>query len=456
MSQLIATNHQTIVIGIGATGFSVVRHLLSRGKSVVAVDTRTAPANEQVFRHEFPQVSLVLGDLDTEFLKEAALIVVSPGVSLKEPAIQAAIDAGVRVIGDIQLFIEAVTAPIIAITGSNAKSTVTTLVGEMIEADGKRASVAGNIGTPVLDLLSDLSGGQEPDFYVLELSSFQLETVEQPNADVACLLNVSADHMDRYATMAEYHAAKQRIFFGAKTVVINRDDALTSTPLRKNMASVSFGLGVPDLKDFGVIEDQAQLYLAKGLQKIMLSSQVRIAGKHNLANALAALAIGDAIGLTVDAMVKALCEFKGLKHRCEWVANYQGVDFINDSKGTNVGATLAALEGLDRSPQNKIVLIAGGDGKGADFSGLKTVLQNTVRYMICFGKDAQLLFDQATQVNVPAEQVDTLKIAVSVAVKHAIVGDVVLLSPACASLDMFKNYEERGDKFAEIVKGFAA
>lgn len=454
MTQLIATSEKIAVIGLGATGFSAVRYLQSLNKNIVAFDTREAPPQLDAFKKEFPTVELVVGNIADDALLSFSRVVASPGVSVKENFIAKAIEKGVDVVGDIQLFLEAIDAPVIAITGSNAKSTVTTLLGEMAKASNIQVAVAGNIGIPVLDLLvvNDISN---VELYVLELSSFQLELIEHLSADVACILNVSMDHMDRYENFSAYHAAKQRVYFGAKKIVINRDDKLTAPPLRDDMSVVSFGLGAPDLKMFGLLEDGNETFLVQGLQKIVSVNELKMKGTHNIANALAALAIGSQINLPVAAMVSVLKTFGGLSHRCESVANIAGVDYINDSKGTNVGATLAALNGLARLP-SKIILIAGGEGKGADFSPLADSIQQFVRTVIVFGTDAKLIAALAESKNVPAVHVDSMQQAVNEAQKTAQKGDVVLLSPACASFDMFKNFEDRGNSFTTCVKELAA
>ncbi|MGI1678447.1 MAG: UDP-N-acetylmuramoyl-L-alanine--D-glutamate ligase [Cellvibrionaceae bacterium] len=452
MNNLIATSEKIAVIGMGMTGFSAVRYLQNQKKSVAVFDTRIAPPQLERFKQEFPEVEIVLGDKVTEnSLLTFSRVVVSPGVSVKEAFIANAIEKNINVVGDVQLFIEAITAPLIAVTGSNAKSTVTTLVGEMAKASGIDVAVAGNIGIPVLDLLQE----EQKELYVLELSSFQLETIEKLNASVACSLNVSMDHMDRYESFAAYHAAKQRVYFGAEKIVVNRDDELTKPPLRSDMSVMSFGMGSPDLKTFGVISENGQAYLARGLDKLLAVSELKMKGKHNIANALAALAIGSQAEFSIPAMIGVLKEFKGLAHRCESVASIENVDYINDSKGTNVGATIAALNGLARLP-NKIILIAGGEGKGADFSLLAKPVKQYVRAVIVFGADAKIIAKIAEAQNVLVEHVDSMKSAVLAAKKQARSGDVVLLSPACASFDMFKNFEHRGESFVKCVEDLAA
>jgi UDP-N-acetylmuramoylalanine--D-glutamate ligase len=387
------------------------------------------------------------GELDVEFLCRASELYVSPGLAVATPALQAAAARGVKISGDIDLFTRHAKAPIVAITGSNAKSTVTTLVGEMAEAAGRKVAVGGNIGTPALDLLSD-----EVELYVLELSSFQLETTERLNAEVATCLNVSEDHMDRYAGMAQYHLAKHRIFRGARQVVVNRDDALSRPLIADQVPCWSFGLGKPDFKRFGLIEKGGEKHLAFQFETLMPTAELKIRGAHNQSNALAALALGHAVGLPFEAMLQTLRGFTGLPHRCQWVRELRGVSYYDDSKATNVGAALAAIEGLGADIAGKLVLIAGGDGKGADFSALKAPVAKFCRAVVLLGRDAELL---ATALGdaAPLVRVKTLEEAVQRAAELAQSGDAVLLSPACASLDMFKNFEERGRLFAQAAEG---
>lgn len=456
MTNIIASSEKNVVIGMGLTGRSVVRFLRAQNRSPLVLDTRAEPPDLDGFVREFPDVDYRLGELDKNLLQTATRIIVSPGVALAEPAITTAMEAGVPVLGDVQLFLEAVDQPVVAITGSNAKSTVTSLVGEMAKATGIKVAVAGNIGTPVLDLLlEEREKVQATQLYVLELSSFQLETIETVNAEVACVLNVSLDHMDRYPGLAEYHQAKQRIYRGAKKIVINRDDPLTAPPIGGRVDVISFGLDQPDLKQFGVRWEAGDKCLAYGLDILLNARELKLAGSHNLANVLAALAIGQHLQLPMDTMLETAKHFTGLPHRCEWVACIDGVDFINDSKGTNVGATLAALEGLSRDSGN-IILIVGGVGKGADFSPLKEAIRLWVSAVITLGEDGPVLAALAESAGVATEAADTMQTAVTSARRKAKAGDLVLLSPACASLDMFRDYRHRGDEFRAAVKELAA
>ncbi|MFP8967130.1 UDP-N-acetylmuramoyl-L-alanine--D-glutamate ligase [Pokkaliibacter sp. CJK22405] len=445
--QPIASDHLTIVVGLGKTGLSCVRFLRERHRQVVVVDTREVPPGKDELSARYPEVPLYCGALDPDLLATATELVVSPGLSVKTPAIQAASVKGVRVIGDIELFCREAKAPIVAITGSNAKSTVTTLVGKMAEAAGLRVAVGGNIGTPALELPLE-----EVDLYVLELSSFQLETTHSLKAEVATVLNISPDHMDRYDDMAAYHQAKHRIFRGARQVVINKDDPLSSPLISDGVKRSYFTLGRADLNTYSVqADEQGRRWLQQANTSIMPADELRIQGAHNVANALSAMALGAAVNLPVEAMCQALREFGGLPHRCQWVREHNGVRYFNDSKGTNVGSTLAALEGFGSTlGDGQVILLAGGDGKGASFTDLKKPIERYVRALVLIGRDAQRLAEEAagaTQV-IFAED---MAVAVKAAATSAKPGDIVLLSPACASLDMYRNYEHRGEVFAECV-----
>lgn len=446
---LITSDQFRIVVGLGKSGMSVVRFLARQGVRFAVVDTRENPPERATLERDYPEVNVQYGPLDAEFLASATELVVSPGIAVATPEIQAAANAGVKISGDIELFARHAKAPIVAITGSNAKSTVTTLVGEMALEAGKRVAVGGNLGTPALDLLSD-----EVELYVLELSSFQLETTDQLNAEVAVCLNVSEDHMDRYTGLGAYHQAKHRVFRGARQVVINRDDALSRPLISEQTPCWSFGLSKPDFKRFGVLEHAGQNYLAFEFTPLMAASELKVRGAHNLSNALAALALGHAVGLEMRPMLDVLKRFTGLAHRCQWVRELRAVSYYDDSKATNVGAALAAIEGLGADIDGKLVLIAGGDGKGADFSALRAPAAKFCRAVVLMGKDADALEAVLTGA-VPVVRVKTLEQAVVHASGIAQAGDAVLLSPACASLDMFKNFEQRGELFARAAQALS-
>ncbi|SES80965.1 UDP-N-acetylmuramoyl-L-alanine--D-glutamate ligase [Pseudomonas graminis] len=442
---LIASDHFRIVVGLGKSGMSLVRFLANRGVSFAVADTRENPPELATLRRDYPQVDVRCGELDVEFLCRADELYVSPGLALATPALQEAAMRGVKLSGDIELFARNAKAPIVAISGSNAKSTVTTLVGEMAAAAGKRVAVGGNLGTPALDLLSD-----DVELYVMELSSFQLETTDQLGAEVATVLNISEDHMDRYTGLPAYHLAKHRIFRGARQVVVNRQDTLTRPLIGEGVPCWTFGLNKPDRNGFGLREENGEKYLAFQFDNLMPVRELKIRGGHNQANALAALALGHAAGLPFDAMLASLKTFAGLVHRCQWLRELNGVNYYDDSKATNVGAALAAIEGLGADIDGKLVLIAGGDGKGADFTPLKAPVAAHCRAVVLLGRDADLLAATFGD-SVPLVRVTTLEEAVQRAADIAQEGDAVLLSPACASLDMFKNFEERGQLFARAV-----
>ena len=446
---LIASDHFRIVVGLGKSGMSLVRFLARQGVSFAVADTRENPPELATLRRDYPQVEVRCGELDVEFLCRADELYVSPGLALATPALQAAAARGVKLSGDIDLFARNAKAPIVAISGSNAKSTVTTLVGEMAAAAGKRVAVGGNLGMPALDLLSD-----DVELYVMELSSFQLETTHQLGAEVATVLNVSEDHMDRYSGLPAYHLAKHRIFRGARQVVVNRQDALTRPLMSDGLPCWTFGLGAPDFKAFGLREENGEKYLAFEFQNLMPVRELKVRGAHNQANALAALALGHAVGLPFDAMLSSLRNFTGLEHRCQWVRELEGVSYYNDSKATNVGAALAAIDGLGMDMDGKLVLIAGGDGKGADFSGLRDSVTKYCRVVVLIGRDANLIADALGDA-IPQVRAASLDEAIAQSRALAQSGDAVLLSPACASFDMFKNYEERGQLFARAVGALA-
>jgi UDP-N-acetylmuramoylalanine--D-glutamate ligase len=366
---------------------------------------------------------------------------------INEPEIRAAIQRGVLVVGDVGLFAQyrPAGAKVIAITGANGKTTVTTLVGEMCKTAGLKTIVAGNIGLPVLDAL----GMDTPDVYVLELSSFQLETTSNLVVDAATMLNLSEDHMDRYASMQDYAIAKARIFYNAKLQVLNRDDAWSMLMARAKLPQVTFGLdAVEDEHSYGLKTVDGEMWLSCGEHDLMNVRDLKISGLHNAANALAAIALCRGIGIDYAPIIQTLYNFKGLPHRVEWVANIDDVDYFDDSKGTNVGATCAALSGLSQ----KVVLIAGGDGKGQDFSPLKQPVTDNARAVVLIGRDAPLIEKELLETGVALYHAADLPEAVNIARKLARAQDAVLLSPACASFDMFKNYVHRAEVFVNAVK----
>lgn len=445
---LIATDKLRIVIGLGATGLSCARFLRSQQLAFRVADSRLKPPGLAEFQREFPDVDVALGAFVLTQFAAADELYVSPGVSLKDAAIATAIAAGARVSGDLDLFVQHVSAPVAAISGSNGKSTVTTLLGEMAARDGKRVAVGGNLGTPMLDLL-----GSEHQLYVLELSSFQLERSATVNAEVATVLNVSEDHIDHHGSLLAYHQAKHRIFRGCRQAVVNRDDALTQPLVPENVKLWRFGLERPGREDFGLMTRAGETWLAFGDECLMPCSELRIAGKHNVANALAALALGRALGLAMSSMLATLREFAGLPHRCQWIGRFEGVDFFDDSKGTNVGAAVASLNGL--AENYRVVLIAGGQSKGADLTALIDALLIVGRGAVFIGEAAAEL-NELLDSRLPSTLADSMDAAVKAAFAMTQSGDAVLLSPACASFDMFDNYEHRGRCFSQSVGQLSA
>ena len=443
---VIVSDRRTLVVGLGKTGLSCVRYLCEKGRDVAVADSRLSPPGLDELRAEWPDLPVYLGEFDADLFADFNDLVVSPGISVAEPAIRVAADKGAVIRGDIDLFSEVADAPIIAITGSNGKTTVTTLVGEMARAAGRRVEVGGNIGTPALELL-----GRGADLYVLELSSFQLETTRELNALAATVLNVSDDHMDRYPDKMAYFQAKQRIFNGCQNAVVNLDDALSTPMARDNLRFLCFGFHRVNPDTFSTRDDDEGTWITFGFDNLLLAEELGLMGQHNISNVMAALALGQAAGLPMDVMLDTAKRFKGLPHRCEFVRRVSDVDYINDSKGTNVGATAAAIESLVPAG-GKIVLIAGGEGKGADFSLLAEPVATHCRAVVLIGADAETI---ATALGNRVETVNAADIAgaVHTAKKLAQPGDRVLLSPACASFDMFRDYGDRGDRFRQQVEG---
>ena len=437
----------TLVVGLGKTGLSVVSYLRALGEVVVVVDSRDIPPGLTTLKSDYAEVECFTGQFDASLFVKAHRIVVSPGVALTEPALIAAKEKDIEIIGDIDLFSHEVAAPVIGITGSNGKSTVTTLLASMAEQAGMNAVASGNIGLPVLDSLAD-----DVDLYVLELSSFQLETLKYLPMKAAVVLNISADHMDRYDSISQYASSKQIIYENAEVLVLNKDDALASQVNVCAENKIGFTLDKPAENEFGLCEhENKSLALYFGSQFLISVDQLKIKGSHNLQNALAALALGYAVGLPLDSMLNTLKEFKGLPHRTQFVARINEVDWINDSKATNVGAAIAALVGLS----GKHVLIAGGDAKGADFSELADVIKQHCRAVVLLGKDAEKIAAIVPD-NIPVELVSDMQSAVLSANKFSQAGDNVLLAPACASFDMFNDFEHRGDVFVAAVEDLLA
>ena len=428
---------KVVIIGLGMTGLSCVDFFMARGVTPRVMDTRVAPAGLD----KLPEaVERYVGGLNEDWLLTADLIVASPGIALAHPSLSAAADAGVEIVGDIELFCREAQAPIIAITGSNGKSTVTSLVGEMAKAAGLNVGVGGNIGLPALMLLD-----AERELYVLELSSFQLETTSSLRAAAATILNVTEDHMDRYPLgLQQYRAAKLRVYENARACIVNADDALTMPVRGADDRCISFGV---DVGDYHLNRQQGETWLRVKGEKVLNVKEMKISGQHNYSNALAALALADAVGLPRASSLKALTTFTGLAHRFQLVLEHNGVRWINDSKATNVGSTEAALNGLHLD--GTLYLLLGGDGKSADFTPLSRYLTGDNVRLYCFGRDGAQLAVLRPDV---AVQTETMEQAMRQIAPQVVAGDMVLLSPACASLDQFKNFEQRGDIFARLAK----
>ena len=427
-----------VVLGLGATGLSVVRYLCKKGVIPIVMDSRNNPPGSARLALDFPDVELISGGFDCRYIVQATQIIISPGIPVSTPEVRVALDMGIEVVGDVELFArEMAQLPpkVLGITGSNGKTTVTTLVGLMAEADNKKVAVGGNIGVPVLDLLAD-----NFDLYVLELSSFQLETTQSLNCIAATCLNISEDHMDRYHDLSAYREAKMRLYEQTHLSIFNRNDEATCPSEPGNFES--FGLNEPVADGWGLRDS----HLVHGETDIMPISDVGLMGNHNLSNLLAAMSLADAAGISKFAMIKVATEFTGLSHRFEKIGTYNQVIYINDSKATNVGSTAAALTGLEGF-SGRVILIAGGDGKGANFKELESLLKN-VEQLITLGRDG----DKIAVLKEGSIKVKTMMDAVKAAMEIAEAGDLILLSPACASLDMYSNYMARGDDFRHCVE----
>ena len=427
-----------LVVGLGVTGFSVAKHLLAHGYRCRLQDTRDIPPFLHQLQKQFPQVEVCKQALDSELIAWADVLVVSPGLSIHAAEISQATDLGKSVIGDIELFAQVVDKPVVAITGSNGKSTVTRLLGEMIRAQGKSVGVGGNIGTAALDLL------QTPaDCYVLELSSYQLETTQSLAPQVATVLNLSEDHLDRYTSYADYIDTKLQIYSNAVTCVSNYDDETT----RHDADDIRFSLDPQARVDFGIVVRDGT-WLARRGEPWINVEDLKISGQHNWANCLAAMALAHVVGVPRKAIVEALKNFAGIPHRSQWIAEIDGVEWINDSKATNVGAARASIEGRDRP----IILIAGGQSKNADMTVLRQVLKARVKLVLLMGEDAEKM-EKAWHGATRIEIVDDMEVAVARASAEARAGECVLLAPACASFDSYDNFEARGEDFSQRVLG---
>jgi len=446
---------KVLVLGLGETGLSMLRWLSAQGARLRAADSRTVPPNlAEAIQYVEPD-QIFCGEFSDVLLEGIELVAISPGVPLRDPVVAKAVARGIPVAGDIELFAQQLaangyrlTTKVIAITGANGKTTVTSMVEHLCKAAGKDAIAAGNISPAVLDVFME-RGANQPEVWVLELSSFQLETTSTLNADAATVLNISEDHLDRYAGMDEYSAAKARIFNGCGVQVLNRDDVRSMGMARRACRVVTFGLNPPQHEgDFGTAPVAGEIWLMQGSKPLIKAGDLLVVGMHNVANALAALALCRAIDLPMPVLLDALRSFKGLPHRVERVAEYHGVTYYDDSKGTNVGATIAALQGLGC----KAVLIAGGEGKGQDFAPLKPAVAQHARAVVLIGRDAPLIAAALRGCGVEVLHAGDMHDAVRKAARLAQRGDAVLLSPACASLDMYRNYQHRAEVFIAAVR----
>ena len=439
MPELISSSIRRGILGMGHTGRSVARFWAAQGIPFIAMDTRADVGDDLTLRRELAGIESHFGEISENVLRQVDLLVVSPGIAMDSDVIGLAQSLNIEVRGDIDLFVSEAQAPVIGITGSNGKSSVTTFVGQLLTASGLTVSVGGNLGTPALELLND-----EVDVFVLELSSFQLERAGDLNLAVAAVLNLSPDHLDRHHTMPLYHLAKHRIFAGAKHVVANYRDALTQPVGKGDVPWTLWRDNEPDMQQLGLRDHEGAPWIYFGFEPVCPLSDIPLVGHHNVNNVLAALAICHAMGLSYAKLIEGVKTLKGLPHRCELIAVKAGVRFVNDSKGTNVGATVAALEGL-AAGQN-IILIAGGESKGQAFAPLTRAISRFVKHTVLIGRDAAAI-DDALEQAASRSFADSMEAAVRAATKVAKSGDTVLLSPACASLDMYRDYRARGEAF---------
>ena len=437
-------HYDAVIVGLGKTGLSCFRYLSNQGLNVAITDSREEPPELLELKAEFESASVYLGQINEQVLLASDQIILSPGVSLDNKSIKLSIENNIPVFGDIELFCQKAQAPIIAVSGSNGKSTVTTIVAEMTRLAGLKTYVGGNIGIPALDLLSDSS----PDLYVLELSSFQLETTYSLNAHASVVLNVSPDHMDRYLSLKDYANTKKRIYSGQGLMVLNKDEEYIHSIIDSKRDTIYFSLGAPEGENFGLINHNNEVWLSQGNEKIINKNQLKIKGEHNISNALAAMALAGAVNVPTNIMADVLKNFTGLEHRCQLVREIDNVSWYNDSKATNVGACIASITGL--CELGNIILIAGGDSKGADLSGLNPIVKKYIKRVFLFGIDANKLADVMGS-DVDKEFVNNMNEAVKGASKIADSDDIVLLAPACSSLDMYKNYQQRGDAFISAI-----
>ncbi len=437
-----AQDKRTLVVGLGVTGVATARYLAAQGVDVMVIDSRSTPPGLAELRKTHPEIPVILESQDPRWLEGVGQVVLSPGLKLDTPIAAQAREAGISLVGDIELFARAADAPVLAVTGSNGKSTVVTLLERMLSATGLDVAAGGNLGPPALQLL------EEPaEAFVLEISSFQLETTASLQPEVAAVLNVSPDHLDRHGSLEEYAALKGSLLRSAKRAVFNWDDPLVREMGRNHSGAIPFSLGECPENGFGLVEHEGERWLAGYRQPLLAIAALRMPGAHNHANALAALALSSVLERELPLQLEVLREFSGLPHRCQWVGERNGVAFINDSKGTNVAASVAALDGLN----GPFVLIAGGQSKGADFGPLAASATNKLVGAVLIGEAAEKL-EAALSGCCPTRVAGDLPAAVESAWNMATAGSTVLLSPACASLDMFTDYSARGDAFIAAVQ----
>ena len=444
-------DQSVLVLGLGETGLSMVRWLSAQRARLRVADSRSEPPDLDKIGQYVPAGQIYCGNFNDALFDGIELIAISPGVPLRDPAVARAVARGIEVVGDIELFARSLPKDnrphILAITGANGKTTVTSMVEHLCKTAGKDAVAAGNISPAVLDVVLE-RGVNQPEVWVLELSSFQLETTNSLNADAATVLNISEDHLDRYTDMNEYVSAKARVFSNCGVQILNRDDESSMGMAREECKVITFGLDAPNnASDFGVESDSGEVWLVQGNSRLLKASEMQMVGMHNVANALAALALSRAIDFPMSILLEALRSFKGLPHRVERVAEISGITYYDDSKGTNVGATVAALQGLGC----KAVLIAGGEGKGQDFAPLIPAVAAHARAVVLIGRDAPLIAVDLNGCGVDVLYAEEMNDAVQLATRLAQSGDAVLLSPACASFDMYRNYEHRAEIFIEAV-----
>ena len=443
MPELISSSTQRAILGLGTTGRSVARFWKARGIPFIALDTRPELANDLDLRRELAGIEAHFGDFDDALFDQIDLLIASPGIAMDSPELLKAKDASVEIRGDIDVFVAETDKPVIGITGSNGKSTVTTFVGQLLECCGLRVALGGNLGIGALDLLD-----QDADIYVLELSSFQLERAGDLNLAVATVLNLTPDHLDRHQTMPLYHLAKHRIFAGAKHVVVNARDPLTLPVGKGDVGWTAWRDDEPDLRQLGIRQIEGEPWIAFGFDSLIRCADLPVLGEQNIRNVLAALAICRGVGFEFKQIIEGVASLRGLPHRCEFIGEIDGVSFINDSKATNVGAAVSAISGL--SVGKNIILIAGGEAKGQSFEALSKAVNGACKHVILIGEAAGEIA-KSLPIEAAVAFADSLNAAVEMAAGSASTGDVVLLSPACASFDMFTNYEQRGNAYREAV-----